>query len=177
MTDETRNRKLKKAIFVAAASLCIAAVGGFLYWTTACPCERTPGFVLFGEQSTEQITDWSFANQVPLCQIQIYAGWRPHSINLNCMATPEGDLYLSCSFCVRKYWASKVIGESPGKLRLNGTVYPITVTRVMDEDKLDQIWRARVKKLQTFGGPGNPAPPPDAPRAEGWWSFQVSSSI
>ena len=63
---------------------------GLTVWSYFCPCDRSPGFVLFGERVDEPIEDWGFANDIPLCQLQIWAGLRPHSINLNCMATADG---------------------------------------------------------------------------------------
>ena len=59
------------------------------------------------------------------------------------------------------------------RLRLNGTVYPVTVTRVLDPGELDQAWNTRVQKLNQLDAPASPDPPPDAPRPEGWWSFRV----
>ena len=53
-----------------------------------CPCERTPGAYLFGTSAEGPVSDWKFANGVTLCEIQISSWLRPHSINLNCMATP-----------------------------------------------------------------------------------------
>ena len=79
--------------------------------------------------------------------------------------------------CDLKYWASKVGTDEPGRLRLNGIVYPVVFNRVMDPNELDQAWAARVAKLQVHGGPGNPAPPPDAVRGERWWSFNLVSAI
>lgn len=160
-----------------AATAITAIVSCFIIYSSICPCERTPGGYLFGDVVDEPVSDWSFANQVPLCQVQIWAGIRPHSINLNCMATPEGKLYLSCSYCDTKYWAGKVGVDEPGRLRLNGKIYPVLFNRVMDPGELDQAWAARVTKLQIHAGPLNPAPAPDAPRAERWWSFNLVTAI
>jgi hypothetical protein len=133
--------------------------------------------MLLGEVHQPPVTDWSFANDVPLCQIQISAGWRPHAVNLNCMATPDGALFLSCSVCSTKYWAAHVAPNDRARLRLNGVVYPVVLNRVIDPDVLDRAWAARVKKLQVHGGGEyNPARPPDAKRPDGWWSFQVRSA-
>jgi hypothetical protein len=167
-----------KKILLGVTALLIVTAGGVAVWTTTCPCDRTPGFVLLGDVQETPVTDWSFANDVPLCQIQIYAGLLPHAVNLNCMATPEGELFLSCSVCSTKYWASHVGRDEPGRLRLNGRVYPVVLNRVQDEAVLDRAWAARVKKLQVHGGGAiNPAPPPDAKRPEGWWSFQLRSAV
>ena len=101
MSEElTEISQSKTKILVGGSIAAIFSVGiiGFLVFSAVCPCERTPGGFLFGESHNDPVSDWSFANQVPLCQLQIYAGIRPHSINLNCMTTPEGEMYLSCSF-------------------------------------------------------------------------------
>ena len=151
--------------------------GGVGVWTTTCPCNRTPGFMLLGNVQTAPVTDWSFVNNVPLCQIQVSAYLLPHAVNLNCMATPDGQLYLSCSACGTKFWASHVGENEAGRVRLNGRVYPVTINRVTDDAELDRAWAARVKKLQVHGEPPyNPPPPPDAKRAQGWASFQLRSS-
>lgn len=149
---------------------------GFLGWSGACPCDFTPGAYLFGDAPDGPVSDWEFANQVPLCQLQIRAGFnRPHAINLNCMATPGGDLYLSCSVCDTKYWASHAVNDGWARLRIEGTVYPVQITRILEPGELDQAWAARVKKLNTLENPGSAPPPPDAPRPDRWWTFRVVS--
>jgi hypothetical protein len=91
------------------------------------------------------------------------------------MATPEGEMYLSCSVCDTKYWASKVGADERGTMRLDGVVYPVVLNRVTDPATMDRAFKARVDKLQVHGGPTNPAPPPDARRNERWWTFRVTS--
>jgi hypothetical protein len=179
MSEEalTTGSKRRNIIVAAIAAVAVVAAVGFYIYSSVCPCERTPGGFLLGERSEQAISDWSFVNDVPLCQIQVWAGIRPHSVNLNCMATAEGKLYLSCSFCDSKYWASKVGTDENGRIKLNGIVYPVVFNRVMDPDELDRAWAARAAKLQVHGGPGNPAPPPDAQRADRWWSFNLVSAI
>ena len=88
----------------ALIGLAVIAVGAFLTWFFTCPRGRIPGGYLFGKVTEEPVKDWSFANQVSLCQIQI-STILPHSMNLNCMATPQGNVYLSCSNCEPKYWS------------------------------------------------------------------------
>jgi hypothetical protein len=177
--DQVRSRKypLKKILIGLAVTLVIVAAAGVAVWTTTCPCDNVPGFVLLGETQETPVTDWHFANDVPLCQIQISTGWGPHAINLNCMTTPEGELFLSCSTGTRKYWCQQVGQNQPARLRLNGIVYPVVINRVLDPAVLDRAWAARVKKLQVYGGgPFNPKPRPDAKRPDAWWSFQVRSA-
>ena len=163
--------RIQLGAIVAGVTASLLVVG-FLGWSITCPCERTPGGLLFGDQIDDEISDWSFANDVSLCQIQI-SGLLPYSINLNCMATSSGDLYLSCSVCVTKRWAGIVVGNGRAKMRLDGTVYPVTATRVVDPGELDRAWAARVDKLQLHSSPTNPAPPMGTPRPDHWWSFRV----
>ena len=174
-----RSKTIVKILLVVAATLVLVGVAGGGYWAMSCPCEGTPGFVLRGEVHEEPVTDWRFANDVSLCQIQISVGWRPHSVNLNCMATPAGDLFLSCSVGARKYWCPRVGSDQPGRLRLDGVVYPVVLNRVMDPSTLDAAWAARVQKLQdpevqAVQPPGSVSSP-DALRPESWWTFQVRS--
>ena len=178
MSEETAggNSKLKWIIGGSLGGLLSVAVVGFMIFSAVCPCERTPGGFLFGEAADGPVSDWSFANEVPLCQLQIYAGIRPHSINLNCMSTPAGELFLSCSVCDTKYWAARVEEDEPGVMRLNGVTYPIILNREQDPTRMDQAWLARITKLQSFGGgPNNPTPDPNAERPDHWWTFHVQS--
>jgi hypothetical protein len=175
-----RARIIRRILLGVAATVVLVAVGGGGYWALTCPCDGTPGFILRGEVNEAPVTDWSFANDVTLCQVQISVGWRPHSVNLNCMATPNGDLFLSCSFGARKYWCPKVGPNEPARLRLDGVVYPVVLNRVTDPATLDAAWAARVGKLQdpevqAVQPPGTVSAP-DAVRQDSWWSFQVRSA-
>ena len=180
MGDTGRNhgsgRTRGAVLWMAATGLLVAALGGFSYWFFTCPCERMPGGYLLGETVAEPVADWGFANRVPLCQIQINGGILPHAINLNCMATRQGELYLSCSDCDGKHWSSVVMRDPGARIRLEGMVYPVNVTRVTDPAEMDRAWGARLEKLASVGGPGNPAPPGDTPRPDGWWTFRVESA-
>ena len=172
-----QNWLLKKENRGAAIGIGIACLLAtvFMDWFFTCPCDRTPGGYLLGDEAAEQVTDWSFANDVPLCQIQISAGLLPHSINLNCMSTSAGNLYLSCSQCDAKRWSNAVLSNGTSRLRLNDTVYPVNLTRVTDPSELDRAWGARVLKLNTLSAPASAPPAPGAARPDHWWSFRVVS--
>lgn len=174
-------RTLVKALIVVGATALLLVLLGASYWAWTCPCEGTPGLVLRGDVHEEPVTDWSFANEVDLCAVQIDLGWRSHAVNLNCMATPDGRLYLSCSVGENKYWCPKVGPDHEGKLRLDGTVYPVVLNRVQDEAVLDVVWQARIQKLQQpdviARQPGGAGPPPlDQERPGHWWTFRVESA-
>ncbi len=173
--QDNRNSRLPIYIGSGVAGLAVVAIAGFLIYSSICPCETTPGGLLLGERAEEPVSDWNFANQVELCQLQIWAGIRPHSINLNCMSTPDGNLYLSCSVCDTKYWAARVEADEPARLRLDGIVYPVVLNRVTDPAEMDRAWLARDLKLNSLPNPVG-APTPGAPRADRWWTFRVESS-
>jgi hypothetical protein len=170
-----------KVLLGVLAGLALVVVAGGAVWSMTCPCETMPGLVLLGESHDAPVADWSFANDVSLCQIQISIMLRPHSVNVNCMATPDGRLYISCSVGEDKYWCPRVGRDEPGRLRLDGVVYPVTLNREMDPATLDRAWAARIQKLQKPavqarqpGGGGTP-PPLDTPRPDSWWTFHVVS--
>lgn len=144
--------------------LAVLILGALAVQTFYCPCERTPGGWLLGNRATEPVTDWSFANDVPLCQVQVWVGIRPHAINLNCMAA-DGELFLSCAGCEGKTWSTAALERPEARLRLDGTVYPVTLTRVDDPQTLARAWRARERKLGR---------PDDTPPQPGWWSFHAT---
>lgn len=171
--QENRGSRWSVILGGSLAVVLFAGIAGFMVYSSICPCERTPGGFLFGSAPDAPVDDWSFVNQVELCQIQIWAGVRPHSINLNCMSTPEGRLYLSCSVCGTKYWAARVGANESARIRLDGVVYPVNLNRVIDESEMDQAWRARDLKLNTIENPVG-APTPGAPRDPLWWTFRVT---
>lgn len=145
----------------------IVIAGALAAYLNMCPCSRLPGAWLLGDRAETAISDWSFSNDreaAPLCQIQIDT-WRPHSINLNCMST-ENDLFVSCSNCAGKNWSQNALTHPEGFIRTAGTVYPVTLTRMTEEEKLDGIWQARLKKVATDS---------DRSRPDHWWSFQLTS--
>ena len=176
-TSPTRSTPRSRRVLFGLVALTIVLAAGVGVWTTTCPCNRTPGFMLLGEMQTTPVTDWGFVNDIPLCQIQVYAGIMPHAVNLNCMATPDGQLYLSCSACETKFWGRHVKENAHGRLRVDGRVHRIVFNRVTDAAELDRAWAARVKKLQVYGAePYNPTPPPDAKRPKNWASFRLRSA-
>ena len=146
------------------AILIVIPVVAVCYWAIECPCGQTPGLYLSGVEAREKMTDWSFANQVPLCQVQVDTGLLPHALNLNCWAE-SGDLYLSCGNCDGKRWSTAAVANNEARVRVGQTVYPVTLTRVVDEGQLDRAWASRAVKLAGA----------NEPRPGGWWTFRVAS--
>ena len=141
--------------------LLVALVG--CVYAFYCPCERTPGVYLLGNEVAEPVTDWAFANGERLCQIQVSGPVLPHAINLNCMSA-GGELFLSCSYCDGKTWSSAALTDPNARLRVGANVYPVHLTRLKEANRLDLAWHARSSKL------GIPA---EQQRPDHWWSFAV----
>ena len=62
-----KSKAVGKILPVVAVTLIVVGIAGSIYWATTCPCDSVPGFVLRGDVHSEPVTDWSFANNVPLC--------------------------------------------------------------------------------------------------------------
>jgi hypothetical protein len=159
-------------VTLAAGGLAVLAIAAFATWFFMCPCERTPGAYLHGEQAEAAVADWGFANEVPLCQIETRSGILPHAINLNCAADQQGQLFLSCSQCEGKRWSTAALENPAARIRLNGVVYPITLRRLGSASELDHAWRVRAEKLAGLNGSTLDQVPP---RPDHWWSFEVTS--
>lgn len=136
---------------------------GMLTFTALCPCGPTPGAYLFGAEAQAPINDWSFIDQVPLCQLEVTT-WRPHSVNLNCMSS-QGQLYISCSNCAAKSWSRTAVTMGIARIRADEIVYPVTLQRVTDAAELERAWAARLRKIQQE----------PVQRPSHWWSFRLSS--
>jgi len=146
--------------FALLAALLLAGV----YYARTCPCERIPGLWVSGETVTEPVTDWSFANDAGLCQIQV-SGVLPHAVTLNCMSD-EQRLFLSCSNCDGKTWSSRALANQEGIIKIGEFRYPVLITRVLDATQLDKAWAARLRKVSRDQ---------DLPRPSHWWSFELTS--
>lgn len=152
------------ALKIGAGVLLAVIVAAAAWFFTLCPCERTPGSYLWGEEITTPVTDWSMANEARLCQIEVN-GIIPWSVNLNCMAAPDGNLYLSCARCDGKRWSTLALADPTGRIRIGDKVYPVSLTRVTDPETLDLAWNARADKLSRER----------QPRPDHWWSFRLAS--
>ncbi|MEM6999341.1 MAG: hypothetical protein AAF529_01050 [Pseudomonadota bacterium] len=148
---------------IALLIVLLALLVGAAVYVRSCPCEQMPGLWLTGDTATTPVADWSFANDVGLCQVQVES-WRPHSINLNCMSA-QGRLFVSCSRCEGKYWSGVALDNPKAYLRADGTVYPVLLRRLQDDANLDLAWRTRASKLGLD----------DVQRPQHWWSFEATS--
>ena len=128
------------------------------------PCGPIPGGALSGDPVDAAVRDWSFANHVPRCAVEVRPD-SPHSVTVNCMSR-EKRLFVSCSKCAGKRWSDYVLEDPRGRIRIGENVYPVALRRVEAPPELDLVWQARAAKI------GEDAP---GPRPEGWWTFELTS--
>ena len=155
-------------ILMLGLFLGLIATAGFLYWFFACPCERTPGGYLLGQESEETITDWSFVNDVEVCQIQTRVFILPHSINLNCSAT-DRELFIGCMNCEEKNWGAALTAQGVARIRIDGIVYPVESRRLTETEEKDRAWLSSSIKA---GRPLDTPRPPD----NIWWTFHLTTA-
>ncbi|MDJ0786394.1 MAG: hypothetical protein QNK05_06270 [Myxococcota bacterium] len=128
------------------------------------PCGPIPGGSLGSDEITEPVSDWSFANDLRRCAVEVGGPESPRSVTVNCMSH-EQRLYVSCSSCEGKRWSAIALEQPAGRVRAGDGLYPVTLRRVEQPEELDAVWEARGRKL------GNDP----EPRPEEWWSFELSS--
>lgn len=168
MTSQVNLKSRGTVIALVLGVGLLAAIAGYLYLSNKCPCDRIPGGYLTGEQSGEVISDWSFVNEVALCQLQTSAFFIPYSINMNCSSL-EKALFIGCMDCEGKRWGAALTAQGTARFRINGMVYPVAARRLMEPAEKDNAWLSSSIKA---GRPGDTPRPPD----NVWWTFQLSSS-
>lgn len=147
----------------------LSAIAGISFWFFNCPCERTPGGYLLGEESEEVITDWSFVNDVPLCQLQTRVFFIPHSINMNCSAF-EKELFIGCMNCEGKRWGAALSEQGTARIRIADIVYPVAAQRLLQPAEMDRAWLSSSIKA---GRPIDTPRPPD----NIWWTFHLTTAL
>ena len=164
------NKLVKSLAGLVVAGLAIAT----LVYAYTCPCAVLPGLWLQGEEITTKVDDWTFANDVKYCEVEV-SSWKPHSVTVNCMATPQGDLFISCSQCEGKTWSSIAVSNPSANIRILESVYPVQLVRVTAKKEREDAWQARHLKTQSFREPAEQSDKiPEIP--EHWWTFQVKSA-
>lgn len=138
--------------------VCAPLVSGFG------PCWRIPGDRLTGEEVADAVTDWSFAESIRGCQIEVRPA-DPYSINASCFVD-GGKLFVGCMRCSTKRWPLFVAGDPHARVRLDGRIYPVVATRIHEPEVIYGAWEARWRKYKG----GAPEPVPDD-----YWLFRLES--
>ncbi|MCR9260386.1 MAG: hypothetical protein NXH95_11730 [Pseudomonadaceae bacterium] len=116
-----------------------------LYLTSGCngPLGPIPGSKLSGTVSDKAIQDWSFAADIDVIQLETRPK-DPHSVN-TWVGVHEGKLYIPTSLIRgdaepnNRDWVKHVMMDPKVRLRINGTIYPATASRVIDQALVDTV--------------------------------------
>lgn len=118
------------------------------------PCGRIPGTRLSGQEVTQPVTDWSFVEQIPECQIEVRPS-EPYSINAMCFPV-GGDLFVGCMHCAGKRWPTYLQSDPRLRVKLGDRIYPLRATRVTDPAVIQGAWEQRSRRR--LAGPPPPVP-------------------
>jgi hypothetical protein len=149
-----------KRIIQITLLIVVLGVGGLLM----SPYSPLPGGQLSGEVVDGAIDDWSFAENERICHFEMNAP-EARSITVTCIVADK-QAYVGCMGCPRKSWHEHVTADPNTRYRVNGKIYNVTATRVMDRALIDSVWKARMLK----DGEENPGPAPD-----NYWMFHLTS--
>ncbi len=128
------------------------------------PCGPISGGRLSGTDSSVPPADWSIANDVPRCAVEVRPE-SPHSVTVNCMSW-QGRLFVSCSECEPKAWSSYAVKDPRGRVQIGDEVYPVSLMRIVDPSELDSVWQARARKTGEENVEQRPSD---------WWTFELRS--
>ena len=130
-----------------------------LYLNRSDPFGTIPGKRLRGEEVTEAIDDWSFANQYRRVNVEVRPS-DPYSVNAGYFVD-DGNLYISSS---KSRWAQFLVQDPNMRIRVGDKLYRVRATR-MEGVHLEQAQKAYSDK--------NPRRTPEQ-IAERWF-FRIES--
>ena len=166
-TAGTRSKTIKKILLGVAVTLVLAVVGGGVVWTTTCPCETMPGFVLLGDSPDAPVTDWSFTNEIEEIFVETRAWYRlPHSTTIWCVEL-GGDLYVGSYGDEQKTWEKNLVPEPRARLAIAGKLYEVTLQQVEDPGRVEALDAAYAQKYDMADAFGDEIPT--------WWYYKVNA--
>jgi len=150
--------KILKGVAVGLALLMVTLL--VLYLNRSDPFGTIPGKRLRGEEVTEPIDDWSFAQQYRRVNVEVRPS-DPYSVNAGYFVH-ERVLYVSSS---KSRWAQFMLQDPNVRVRVGDKLYRVRATRVEDSEYLEQVRKAYSDK--------NPRRTPEQ-IAERWF-FRIDS--
>jgi len=124
-------------------------------FVVACQPEDTrPGVWLSGEHAQQPVDDWRFSDDVA----EIFIETRPwygirHSTTIWC-AELDGRLYIGSYDDDVKFWEKNIADDPEARLRIEGTLYDVTLARVVSSElgrRLDERYAAKYDMVEVFG--------------------------
>ncbi len=149
--------KLLKGIAVCLALLMVTIL--VLYLNRSDPYGTIPGKRLRGEEVTEPIEDWTFANQYRRVNVEVRPA-DPYSVNAGYFVD-DGTLYISSA---KSRWAQFLVQDPNMRIRVGDKLYRVQATR-MEGAPLEQARQAYSDKYP------NRTPEQIAER----WFFRITS--
>jgi hypothetical protein len=110
------------------------------------PLGPLPGGKLSGKEQTAAVTDWEFAADIEVVQLETNP-LEPHSVN-TWIGVVDKKLYIPSSLILgaeyptEREWVNNVVADPNVRIRIADDIYPATLTRVED-----QALAARVKQV------------------------------
>ena len=96
------------------------------------PEEQRPGTRLSGTWTTQQSPDWSTIRERQKVHLQTATWYQiPHSVTTVSFVR-DGVLYIPCGNCANKRWPKNVARDSHVVVRVNDTLYPLTMSKIVD---------------------------------------------
>lgn len=124
------------------------------------PQDLRPGLWLSGELVTEQVTDWSFTDDVGEIFVQTNTRYGiPHSVTAYCIDY-EGQFYLFSSyydggtFPDDRAWNRNVIRDPRVRLKIGENLYDQQVRLIADESIRAGVLDAWLEKYEGWPNPG-----------------------
>ncbi len=127
--------KILKGIAVGFALLMVTIL--VLYLNRSDPFGTIPGKRLRGEEVTEPIDDWSFAQQHRRVNVEVRPS-DPYSVNAGYFVH-ERVLYVSSS---KSRWAQFMLQDPNVRVRFGDKLYRVRATRMEDPADLEQARQA-----------------------------------
>ena len=118
------------------------------------PKDVRPGFWLGGEDVSSRVEDWQFTDQIDEVFIQTRSWYgMPHSTTIWCAHVAD-ELYIGSYGEDKKRWEINVLRDNRARVRINGKIYDVTVTKLDDATQHHVVVMAYQRKYdmaQVFG--------------------------
>ena len=156
--------KILKGIAVGLALLMVTIL--VLYLNRSDPYGTIPGKRLMGEEVTEPIEDWSFANQFRRVNVEVRPS-DPYSVNAGYFVD-DGTLYISSA---KSRWAQFLLQDPNMRIRVGDKLYRVRATRVEDPELVSEFHGIRDARNPD----SEDRTPEDLARQARAWFFRIDS--
>ena len=143
---QSRTRLQKIARGLGYAAIVLVALAALVYATRSNPMGPIAGRTLSGELVAATVDDWSFSDDSSLIAVETRPA-APHSVTTICF-THEGVLYVPAQGASVKSWTHYVVSNPSARLLIEGRIYPVTATRVVDASLIPDLTQAIAAKYE-----------------------------